>query len=95
MLTKAALAKRAASRVRGTEHRGRLSELVPEDDRLLADYADVLAMAQGQNLQGKPLELINRALTLNPDNEKALNLAASVACSILTRLMSKPWSDSR
>lgn len=57
----------------------RLSELVPEDARLLADYADVLAMAQGQNLQGKPLELINRALTLNPDNEKALNLAASAA----------------
>lgn len=57
----------------------RLSELVPEDARLLADYADVLAMSQGQNLQGKPLELINRALTLNPDNEKALNLAASAA----------------
>jgi cytochrome c-type biogenesis protein CcmH len=47
------------------------SELFPEDARLLADYADALAMAQGQNLQGKPLELINKALKLNPNDEKA------------------------
>jgi cytochrome c-type biogenesis protein CcmH len=53
--------------------------LFPEDARLLADYADALAMAQGQNLQGKPLELINKALKLNPNDEKALNLAASAA----------------
>lgn len=55
------------------------SELFPEDARLLADYADALAMAQGQSLQGKPLELINKALKLNPNDEKALNLAASAA----------------
>jgi cytochrome c-type biogenesis protein CcmH len=55
------------------------SELFPEDARLLADYADALAMAQGQNLQGKPLELINKALKLNPNDEKTLNLAASAA----------------
>lgn len=54
-------------------------ELFPEDARLLADYADALAMAQGQNLQGKPLELINKALKLNPNDEKTLNLAASAA----------------
>lgn len=53
--------------------------LLPDDARLLADYADVLAMTQGQNLQGKPLELINKALKLNPNDEKALNLAASAA----------------
>ncbi|MHB1293296.1 MAG: c-type cytochrome biogenesis protein CcmI [Sulfuricella sp.] len=55
------------------------SELFPEDARLLADYADALAMAQGRNLQGKPLELINKALKLNPNDEKTLNLAASAA----------------
>ena len=55
------------------------SELVPDDARLLADYADALAMVQGRNLQGKPLELINRALKLNPNEEKTLNLAASAA----------------
>lgn len=53
--------------------------LLPDDARLLADYADALAMAQGQNLQGKPLELINKALKLNPNDEKTLNLAASAA----------------
>ncbi len=55
------------------------SELFPEDARLLADYADALAMSQGRNLQGKPLELINKALKLNPNDEKTLNLAASAA----------------
>lgn len=57
----------------------KLSELLPDDARLLADYADVLAMTQGGKLQGKPLELINKALKLNAQDEKALNLAASAA----------------
>jgi len=57
----------------------KLRELLPEDSRLLADYADVLAMTQGGNLQGKPLELINQALKLNENDEKALNLAGSAA----------------
>lgn len=55
------------------------AELFPDDARLLADYADALAMAQGQNLQGKPLELINKALKLNANDEKALNLAGAAA----------------
>jgi cytochrome c-type biogenesis protein CcmH len=58
---------------------GKASELFPEDARLLADYADMLAMAQDGNLQGKPLELINRALKFNANEEKALNLAAAAA----------------
>ena len=33
----------------------------------------------GGNLQGKPLELINQALKLNENDEKALNLAGSAA----------------
>lgn len=55
------------------------SELIPDDSRLLADYADVLALTQGGNLQGKPLELINKALKLNAQDEKALNLAGTAA----------------
>ena len=55
------------------------NELIPDDSRLLADYADVLAMTQGGNLQGKPLELINKALKLNAQDEKALNLAGTAA----------------
>lgn len=57
----------------------KLTTLVPEDSGILADYADVLAMTQDGNLQGKPLELINKALELNAQDEKALNLAGTAA----------------
>lgn len=57
----------------------RIAELVPDNSSVLADYADALAMAQGGNLQGKPLELIKRALKLNEQDEKALNLAGTAA----------------
>lgn len=76
------LARSYAAMERFAESAGaleRVVELVPSDPRLLVDYADVLAMAQGRNLQGKPMELVTRALELDPDNQKALNLAASAA----------------
>lgn len=57
----------------------RLVELVPNDPGILADYADAFAMTQGGKLQGKPQELIDRALQLNPQDGKALNLAGSAA----------------
>jgi cytochrome c-type biogenesis protein CcmH len=50
-----------------------------EDADLWADYAFALAMASEQKLQGKPLELIKRALQLDPENPKALELAGSAA----------------
>ncbi|MBM3359716.1 MAG: c-type cytochrome biogenesis protein CcmI [Betaproteobacteria bacterium] len=51
----------------------------PNDAQLLADYADTLAMAQGQRLQGEPERLIARALEIDPRNLKALALAGTVA----------------
>ena len=54
-------------------------KLVPNDAQLLADYADVLGMAQGRRLAGKPAELIRQALAIDPVNHKALALAASEA----------------
>lgn len=57
----------------------KISELLPGDAGVLADYADTLAMAQGGSLLGKPLELINQALKLNPKEGKVLNLAGSAA----------------
>ncbi len=53
--------------------------LTPNNASLLADYADVLAMAQGRRLAGAPAALVQRALTLEPRNKKALALAATVA----------------
>ncbi|HEX9277933.1 MAG TPA: c-type cytochrome biogenesis protein CcmI [Casimicrobiaceae bacterium] len=46
---------------------------------LLADYADVLAMAQGRKLAGKPAALAQRALAIDPNHRKALALAATAA----------------
>jgi cytochrome c-type biogenesis protein CcmH len=51
---------------------------VPPNAQLLADYADSLAMAQGQSLLGKPEELIRRALQADDNNLKALALAGTV-----------------
>jgi cytochrome c-type biogenesis protein CcmH len=56
---------------------GRVVARVEPNANLLADYADVLAMAQGQKLQGEPEKLIARALELDPKHLKALALAGS------------------
>ncbi len=48
--------------------------LVKDNPDLLADYADALAMAQGRNLAGKPLALVERALAIDPRHRKALAL---------------------
>lgn len=55
----------------------KVTALVPNDAQLWADYADILAMASGKSLQGKPVELINKALQIDPNNHKALALAGS------------------
>jgi len=51
----------------------------PRDAQVLADLADALAMARGQNMQGAPEELVLRALQIDPKNVKALALAGSAA----------------
>jgi cytochrome c-type biogenesis protein CcmH len=53
--------------------------LIQNDANLLADYADTLAMAEGRKLAGKPAELVQRALVIDPRHRKALALAATVA----------------
>ena len=57
----------------------KLVALVPDDASLLADYADALAMAQGRKLAGKPMELVNRALKIDPLQWKALAMAGTDA----------------
>ena len=54
----------------------------PELDRdpvLLAEYADVLAANANGQLEGKPMEMVARALKLDPDNPMALALSATAA----------------
>jgi len=44
---------------------------------LLADYSDALAMASGRNMAGKPYELVKKALSIDPNHQKSLWLAAT------------------
>lgn len=56
-----------------------LTTLNPKDANGWADYAEALALANNQNLAGKPTEAINRALEIDPKHQKALDLAGSAA----------------
>ncbi len=56
----------------------RASVLMPDNADLLADYADALGAVQ-QSLQGKPQELVKRALAADPNQWKALALAGTIA----------------
>src|SRR5688572_12201053 len=55
------------------------TELTPNQADLWAEYAFATAMASGRTLSGKPTELIDRALKIDPQNAKALQLAGSAA----------------
>jgi cytochrome c-type biogenesis protein CcmH len=68
---------------------GRIDEALPayqkavalngQDARLLADYADTLALKNNRNIEGEPLQLVERALKIDPGNLKALSLAGAAA----------------
>ena len=56
-----------------------LSARQPDNAQVLADWADALASAEGQKLDGEPAKLIARALQIDPQNVKALALAGTLA----------------
>lgn len=58
---------------------GQAAKLAPNDAALLADYADVLAMAQGRRFDGEPDRIVAAALRADPSNLKALALAGTSA----------------
>lgn len=58
---------------------GKAAQLAGEDPQLLSDYAEALAIATGGSLKGRPTELIDRALKLDPDHPQALVLAGTAA----------------
>jgi cytochrome c-type biogenesis protein CcmH len=62
-----------------SEAYARAAELTGNDAQLWADYAESLALANDSQLQGRPVELINKALQLDPQNQKALWLAGNAA----------------
>lgn len=56
---------------------GHLVALVPNEAQLWTNYADAMAMKNGQSLIGEPTKFLNKALALEPENTTALALAGS------------------
>jgi cytochrome c-type biogenesis protein CcmH len=54
-----------------------LSPKVARDPAVWCEYADAIAMMQGGKLAGRPRELVDRALVLDLDHPKALEMAGS------------------
>jgi len=63
----------------GARALGQAAQLVSGDARLLADYAEAVALTQGRNMAGIPSSLVARALAINPKDDKALMLAGVAA----------------
>ena len=57
----------------------RAEPFIQNDAQMLADYADVVATNANGNFTGKPMQLIARALQIDPDNPMALWLAGTAA----------------
>jgi cytochrome c-type biogenesis protein CcmH len=57
----------------------RAAALAPTNVQVLVDYADTLAMVNGRNLEGRPMELVNAALNIDPRQPKALALSGTAA----------------
>ncbi|HUL64559.1 MAG TPA: c-type cytochrome biogenesis protein CcmI [Burkholderiaceae bacterium] len=56
-----------------------LLKLAPQEPSVLVDYADALAMRDGRNIAGRPLQLVQEALKLDPKQPKALAMAGTEA----------------
>jgi cytochrome c-type biogenesis protein CcmH len=54
-------------------------KLAPGQPDILADLADATAMAQGEKMAGRPMQLVAEALKSDPGHQKSLALAATGA----------------
>jgi len=51
----------------------------PNDPEILVEYGEAMALTHGRHLAGAPMRLVERALKIDPDNQRALTLAGSAA----------------
>lgn len=58
---------------------GRAKALVDTDPGLLVDHAEVAAMAADGNLEGRPRQMIEQALKLDPEHPQGLLLSGTAA----------------
>jgi cytochrome c-type biogenesis protein CcmH len=54
-------------------------KLAPRNPEVLVEYAEALALSRAGNLEGEPRRLLDRALQISPDDQKALTLAGTAA----------------
>jgi cytochrome c-type biogenesis protein CcmH len=54
-------------------------KLLPNDASVLSGYAEALAILHGRKLAGEPMELVHKALALDPNDMKGLELSAIAA----------------
>ncbi|MDX8385132.1 MAG: hypothetical protein R8M11_01285 [Gallionella sp.] len=71
-----AVSKRYSDAVNAYE---KAANLIQDDAVMLVDYADILAMVNGKTFKGRPLELIEMALKIDPNIVKGLALRGSAA----------------
>jgi cytochrome c-type biogenesis protein CcmH len=55
------------------------SPKVAIDPQVWCELADALGMAQGGSLKGRPRDLVEKALALDPNHPRALEMAGSAA----------------
>ena len=58
---------------------GKAEKVINDDPELLASYAETIAMANGNGLKGKPGQLVERALKIDPQHPHSLFLAGAAA----------------
>ncbi len=72
--------------------------ILPDTPAVLSAYAEALAITAGRNLAGRPMQLVERALAKDPNDMKALELAAihafqggkySTAADLFQRLLQR------
>lgn len=71
----------------------RALKLTPDDASTLVDHADILAMKQGRNLAGEPMQFVERALKLDPQNLKGMALAGAAAFEAGDMARAAQWWD--
>ena len=54
-------------------------KLLPQDASVMSGYAEALAITNNRVLAGKPMELVQKALEINPDDMKGLELSGIYA----------------
>jgi len=72
-------ADRFADAARAYENGLAASRKVAADAQVWCELADAFGMAQGGSLEGRPAELVRKALAINPNHPRALEMAGSAA----------------